>query len=295
MNITHLRSFYNAAKYKSISKAANELYLSQPGLSMQIKSLENCFGVLLLDRSRKGVELTEAGKIVFDYADAMLSLNDNIELSLKKLKQKHTTLEIGSCRSIGDYILPFTLYNFKQIHSDIDISVDIDSTFCIIKKVQDMTLNLGIIQESSVPNDLECKALPKDELILVASSDYEYEEISISDLYSIPIIVREKSSATRLNLENILRKNGVDIEKLNIIFSFNSPEAIKKSVILGKGLSFVPKITIKEELQTNVLKKVVVNNLDTRFNYYISYRKNHCFSKSEELFMEFMLSKQRCF
>lgn len=295
MNLIHLRSFYNTVKYKSISKAAKKLHLSQPGLSMQIQSLENTLGVCLLNRGRRGVELTEEGKIVYDYADAILALEDNIHLSLKKLEERNTDLNIGSCRSMGDYALPCTLYTFKQIYSDINISMHIDSTFSIIKKIQDMTLNLGIIQESSVPNDLECVSILSDELVLVASPDSTYNKISIDDIYNIPIVMREDSSATRLNLENILRKNGVDVDKLNIIFSFNSPEAIKQSVVSGRGLSFVPKITIRQELRNQTLKKVDVKGLDTKFSYYISYRKNYKFSKSEEIFMKFITSKSRCF
>ena len=196
---------------------------------------------------------------------------------------------------MGEYALPCTLYTFKQIYSDINISMHIDSTFSIIKKIQDMTLNLGIIQESSVPNDLECKVILSDELVLVANKDYPHSKIYISDLYDLPIVMRDYDSATRVNLENILKKNGIDINRLNVIFEFNSLEAIKQSVSSGKCFSFIPKITIRQELRDQSLKSVIVENLDTKFNYYISYRKKHTFSKSEKCFMKFILSKSRCF
>ena len=295
MNIIHLRSFYNTVKYKSISKAAKELHLSQPGLSMQIQNLENTLGVSLLNRSRRGVDLTDEGKIVYDYADSILSLEDNMLISLQNLSKRNNNIKIGSCKSMGEYALPCTLYTFKQIYSDINISMHIDSTFSIIKKIQDMALNLGIIQESSVPNDLECKVILSDELVLVANKDYPYSKIYISDLYDLPIVMRDYDSATRVNLENILKKNGIDINRLNVIFEFNSLEAIKQSVSSGKYFSFIPKITIRQELRDQSLKSVIVENLDTKFNYYISYRKNHTFSKSEKCFMKFILSKSRCF
>ncbi len=295
MNIIHLRSFYNTVKYKSISKAAKELHLSQPGLSMQIQNLENTLGVSLLNRSRRGVDLTDEGKIVYDYADSILSLEDNMLISLQNLSKRNNNIKIGSCKSMGEYALPCTLYTFKQIYSDINISMHIDSTFSIIKKIQDMTLNLGIIQESSVPNDLECKVILSDELVLVANKDYPHSKIYISDLYDLPIVMRDYDSATRVNLENILKKNGIDINRLNVIFEFNSLEAIKQSVSSGKCFSFIPKITIRQELRDQSLKSVIVENLDTKFNYYISYRKNHTFSKSEKCFMKFILSKSRCF
>lgn len=295
MNIVHLRSFYNTVKYKSISKAAKELHLSQPGLSMQIQNLENTLGVSLLNRSRRGVELTDEGKIVYDYADSILSLEDNMLISLQNLSERNNIIKIGSCKSMGEYALPCTLYTFKQVYSDLNISMHIDSTFSIIKKIQDMTLNLGIIQESSVPNDLECKVILSDELVLVANKDYPHNKISISDLYDLPIVMRDPDSATRVNLESILKKNGIDINKLNVIFEFNSPEAIKQSVYSGKCLSFIPQITIHQELRNQSLKKVTVENLNTKFNYYISYRKNHHFSNAEECFMKFILSKSRCF
>lgn len=295
MNIVHLRSFYNTVKYKSISKAAKELHLSQPGLSMQIQNLENTLGVSLLNRSRRGVELTDEGKIVYEYADSILLLEDNMLISLQNLSERNNDIKIGSCKSMGEYALPCALYAFKQVYSDLNISMHIDSTFSIIKKIQDMTLNLGIIQESSVPNDLECKVILSDELVLVANKDYVHNKISISDLYSLPIVMRDPDSATRVNLESILKKNGININKLNVIFEFNSLEAIKQSVSSGKCLSFIPKITIRQELRNQSLKKVTVENLDTKFNYYISYRKNHNFSKAEECFMKFILSKSKYF
>ena len=266
MNIIHLRSFYNTVKYKSISKAAKELHLSQPGLSMQIQNLENTLGVSLLNRSRRGVDLTDEGKIVYDYADSILSLEDNMLISLQNLSKRNNNIKIGSCKSMGEYALPCTLYTFKQIYSDINISMHIDSTFSIIKKIQDMTLNLGIIQESSVPNDLECKVILSDELVLVANKDYPHSKIYISDLYDLPIVMRDYDSATRVNLENILKKNGIDINRLNVIFEFNSLEAIKQSVSSGKCFSFIPKITIRQELRDQSLKSVIVENLDTKFN-----------------------------
>src|SRR3712207_209079 len=90
-------------KCNSISKAAKALHVTQPGLSMQLQNLEKELGVSLLNRSNKGVELTEEGKVVFDYANTMLSIQGNIERDLKSLQEEQQRLIIGSCKSVGEY------------------------------------------------------------------------------------------------------------------------------------------------------------------------------------------------
>ena len=114
MNLEYLQSFYVTVKSNSISKAAENLHLTQPGLSMQLKNLEKELGVTLLNRSNKGVEMTEEGKVVFDYAHTILDIKGNIERDLKSLHETVPTLIIGSCKSVGEYALPCSIYTFKK-------------------------------------------------------------------------------------------------------------------------------------------------------------------------------------
>ncbi len=121
MNLDYLRSFYITVQCNSISKAAKELHLTQPGLSMQIQNLEDEVGATLLIRSNKGVELTEEGRVVFEHAATMLSLENNIKIL--KIIEKSKTLSIVSCKSLGEYVLPCSIYTFKEIYTDVDVNL----------------------------------------------------------------------------------------------------------------------------------------------------------------------------
>ena len=115
MNLEYLHSFYVTVKFNSISKAADKLHLTQPGLSIQLKNLEKDLGVTLLNRSNKGVEMTEEGKVIFDYAHTLLDMKGNIERDLKSLHEDVPTLIICSCKCVGEYALPCSIYKFATI------------------------------------------------------------------------------------------------------------------------------------------------------------------------------------
>ena len=206
MNFEYLQSFYITVKYNSISKAASALHLTQPGLSIQLKNLEKEFGANLLVRSNKGVELTEEGKVVFNYADTILSIKGNIERDIKNLQQDIPKLLIGSCKSIGEYALPCTIFVFKKLHNELDINMEVNNSSEVVKKLCDHTINIGIIQDDPKEEGLEAKYLTSDELILVGNTNEDKECVTIEDLKKLPIILREESSNARYLLKRSLEK-----------------------------------------------------------------------------------------
>lgn len=295
MNLQYLRSFYVTVKLNSISKAARSLHLTQPGLSIQIQSLEKDLGVTLLTRSNKGVELTEAGEIVFDYAETILSMKENIERDLQNLKDNKKGLLLGSCKAIGEFALPCSLYIFKQEHPRVNIQFDISNTDEIISKIKNRTINLGIIQGNPMDEALYTENITCDRLLLVASIPSQREEISLNELKNLPLIFREPGSGTRQAIQQTLTTRGIDLEDLNVIYELNSMEAIKASVISGKGISFIPELTIKRELKDGILKEIKIENIDFYSHYYVAYRKDHCLNSEENQFIHFIKSSNRGF
>lgn len=295
MNLEHLQSFYMTVKQNSISKAAQILHLTQPGLSGQLKSLENELGVSLLTRSNKGVKLTEEGEVVFNYADTLLSIQGNIKRDLTNLHQDHPQLLIGSCKSVGEYALPCSIFTFKQLYENLDINVDVLNSTEVIEQLQDHTINIGIIQYDPNLEDLITQPIVSDKLLLVANNDYSPKKISLEELKQIPLILREQSSGTRYIIEQSLKEKGIELNQLNMIYSLNSPEAIKSSIASGRGYSFLPKLTLEQELKKESIKVVEVEDFDISFSYYIAYRKKYCFTECEETFVNFIHSNKRSF
>ncbi|WP_315115432.1 LysR family transcriptional regulator [uncultured Clostridium sp.] len=295
MNLEYLQSFYTTVNYNSISKAAFHLHLTQPGLSMQLKNLEKELGTSLLIRSNKGVKLTEEGKIVFNYADTLLSIKDNIERDLKNLQQDRPKLLIGSCKSIGEYALPCTIFVFKKLHKELDINMEVNNSYEVIKKLCDHSINIGIIQDDPKENSLDIEYITSDELILVGNNNEDIEHITIEELKKLPLILREESSNARYLVKNAFQEKGVLLEDLNVIYSLNSPEAIKSSILAGKGVSFLPKIIVKNELKKGLLKHITMDEIKIEFNYYLAYRKNYAFDRYEQMFVDFITSNKRTF
>ena len=295
MNLQYLESFYTAVKYNSISKAAAALHMTQPGLSLQLKNLENEMGTKLLLRSNKGVKLTEEGKVVYNYASTILSIKGNIKRDLNSLKESHPKLIVGSCRAVGEYALPCSIYIFKKFYSDVEIQVKLMNSSEVIKKLLDHTINIGILQDRPETDRVVTKTIISDELVLVGHNWDGKKTISVQELKQIPLILREKESSTTYLLEKALQEAGVNMDQMNIIYSLDSPAAIKSSVSAGDGFSFLPKLMIKKELKDGTLKQIAVQDLHICFHYHLAYRKEDMLTECEKKFVDFILSNRRGF
>ncbi|MBD5643025.1 LysR family transcriptional regulator [Clostridium botulinum] len=295
MNFEYLQSFYITVKCNSISKAAEALHLTQPGLSMQLKNLEKEIGADLLIRSNKGVRPTEEGKIIYNYADTILSMKDNIERDIKNIKKTRPKLIISSCKSVGEYALPCSIYIFKKFNKEVDIDMEILNSTEVMEKLCDHSSNIGIIQDLPKDKSIDAKLITSDELILVGNNKYNKDNITLEELKNLPLILREKTSSATYLVKKALSQKGVSIEDLNIVYNLNSPEAIKSSICAGKGFAFLPKLTVKKELKKESIKHINLENIDIKFNYYVIFRKNYVFTKCEKMFVDFIISRKRGF
>ena len=295
MNLDYLKSFFVIVESNSISKAAKKLHLTQPGLSMQLQSLENEIGAKLLTRSNKGVQLTEEGKVVFEHASTMISLENTIQNNLKNLKTKDTFLSISSCNSLGAYVLPCSIYTFKEIHPDLKVSLEVCSSKDVINKLINHQTNMGVLTYKYEDPGLSMHPLIEDNLVLVSNPKVEYSQIALDDLKNIPLIIQDEDSSIRKILSKSLKEHNISTDDLNTSLTINSSQSIKSAITSGHGFAFLPAIVVRQELRSNTIKKINVQDLDTKFNYYFAHRENHNFTKHEERFKKFVLSKKRCF
>ncbi|QUH24590.1 LysR family transcriptional regulator [Serpentinicella alkaliphila] len=295
MNLQYMKAFYVTVKVNSISKAAKILHLTQPGLSMQIQALEKELQVSLLNRSNKGVELTDAGKVVFDYATTILSLKDNIERDLESLKTDKKSLLIGSCKALGEYALPCSIYVFKHNHKDVDINIEISNTANVAENIINKTINIGILHGIVKSKGLCIEKITSDRLLLVTSLPLVKNEVSLEDFKRLPLIFRENGSGTRKTILDALTPFKIGYEDLNIIYELNSMEAIKTSVLSGKGISFIPELTIKRELKDGLLKEIKIDKLDLISDFYLAYNPDHYIINYEQEFIHFIKSSKRGF
>jgi DNA-binding transcriptional LysR family regulator len=295
MDINYLKSLYVTAQCNSISVAAKKLHISQPGLSFQLQSLESSVGKTLLKRSNKGVALTPEGEIVYNYAKSFITIENNMKKELKELGRANRELTIGACSSLADYALPCSAYTFKQIHDDIDINI-LSMTSCdVLKKLRDREINIGIIQSLNSNSNINEIPLIKSDIVLVCDYNVPTTSITINELMDLPLITREHSSIINESIAYNLKKLSLDFNNFNILFSLNSDEAIKRTLMHNESYAFLPELVIKHELHDKYLKKVFIKDLSLQCSYSLVYRNDYSLKNFEKLFKDFITSGHRCF
>lgn len=262
MKIYQFQIFNTVTKVKSFSKAASLLYLSQPAVSKHIKSMEEYYGAKLFERNNQGVALTEAGQTVYDYSKKILQVHDELEKEIDKhLNLENLNLIVGASVTPGDYLLPCTVWTFKDKHPKIDIELKINQTKQIIKKVIENEVNIGIV-EGEVPSEtnLNQEKIMSDKLQFITSPDCEQKTVTIKELQEIPLILLHEGFGIRQKLNEFLKLNGLKNEDLNIVMEMDSITAIKSAVASGSGVSILPYSSIKKEIYQQTIKTININN-----------------------------------
>ncbi|MFZ5942724.1 MAG: LysR substrate-binding domain-containing protein [Bacillota bacterium] len=296
MNLEYLKTFYLAVKSNSISKAAKLLNMSQPGVSIQIQSLEKELSTKLLERSNKGVELTDAGQIVYDYAVSILSIQENIERQLSSYKKQKTELIVSSCTTVGSYALPCSLYLFKEKYPHVNVLLDITNSTNVMENILQGSAKIGLIEGDIVNKQINKILVTSDILkIAVSPTAYAYDEITMEQFLTLPFIIRELGSGTRDVFSSTLSNAGINMQDVNVVMELCSAEAIKSAVVAGKGVSVFSDLAIKKELATGVLKEVRISGISFRANYYLVHNKNMGLVETEQDFYDFIMSNKRGF
>ncbi|MDW7675112.1 MAG: LysR family transcriptional regulator, partial [Bacillota bacterium] len=218
MNIYQLEVFCTVVNAKSISKAARKLHLSQPAVSQQIHAIENYYNVTLFNRSPQGVTLTDPGKLVFEYAQQMLALFGCLENSLDKLMgvEEHN-LVIGASTTIGNYIIPCSLWAFKQKNPKVSLRLDIKNSHEIFRGVLEGVYDLGLIEGDFPTDKLVKRKIHQYPLTIIAPNQSPWSSmssISLEQLTKTPIIFREKESGTRITFEKALKERGISFDNI---------------------------------------------------------------------------------
>jgi len=283
-----LEVFLRVYETKNFSKAAKELYLSQPTVTVHLKDLEHSLGVRLLDRDTRNVIPTKAGHIVYEYGKQMLRYYREMEKELHPYKELEGGLvEIGGSTIPGQYLLPRVIKLFKEIHPKILIFLKVSDTSGVIEGVLKGEFDLGVVGARTKQSELSFEPCCGDEIVLIAPQTFPKEELDLKDLYELPLIKREEGSGTWKNVLYSLEKAGLNPSKLNIVGEMGSTEAVKSAVREGLGLSFVSKRAISLETSLNLLKEVKIKNFKINRQFYLVYFKNKHFSPATEKFFKF--------
>jgi DNA-binding transcriptional LysR family regulator len=255
MNFIHLKAFYNVAKYKSFTLAACKLNVSQSTLSLQVQDLERQYDIPLLKRTKKTVELTDEGKIVFSYAKRIFSLAHEMEETIEDLDRTQSgKLKIGSTPLLARYMLPNIILALKKSNPELRIQLDTGLSGEILNKVIDFEYHVGLIGRVSYPGNVIYRQISKQKLHLITVDSID-DQLCLKDLSNYPLILREEGSATREYIINEFAKRNIP---LNNYIESQNPDAIKRMVHFGMGGAFFPSYSIEEDVQEGRFRKIEI-------------------------------------
>jgi DNA-binding transcriptional LysR family regulator len=268
--------FRAVAEHLSFRKAAEELYLTQPAVSLQIKALEEDLGVQLFDRAGAHIRLTGAAIILLGYCGQVSKLLLDAEHEIAALSGEHAgQLALGASTTIAQYVLPRLLGEFRREHPRVHLTLISGNTEHIVEAVEKQQILLGLIEGPARSREVKTVPFLEDELVLIASTAHEWAErpsVSCSEITSTPLLMRERGSGTRHVIELALQRQGVKRKSLQIVMELDSTEAIKSAVDAGLGVGFVSRWAIAKDLRLdNSFKIVTVEGLTIKRQFLIVY------------------------
>ena len=292
MNLKQLEAFVQVAEGKSFSKAAKELFLTQPTISAHIASLERELNARLFVRNTKEVSLSEDGKDLYRYAKQIIDLQ-------KQIEERFETEEEGSrhCITIAastipaQYLLPRVLKRFNEKYPDEQIKIMESDSSKVVSQIVDHIVDVGFT--GTVLEKKHCRYLPfyKDKLAVITPNTERYRRLKeespegIDWILEEHLIMREEGSGTRKEAEEQLKAAGIPAEKLDVIASIGNQETIKKSVIQGMGVSILSRLAAKNEVESGQVLQFPIPDSDEGRDLNLVFNKNHPLSRSVQRFI----------
>lgn len=270
MNINYesYKIFYHVALNQSISKVADKLLISQPAVSYQIKVLEEQLGITLFVRTKKGVTLTDEGKILYSYISKGIENFINGENALTNLKNlDYGIIRIGASTTVSKHVLMPYLKIFHKLYPNIEINITNNLTEELMRELRNGNLDILILNlPMKEGKDLDIKNILEVQDIFVANKDYYdilNKKISLNDLNNYPLLFQKKPSNTRDYLDNYLNTNKIKLIPKMEIVSYN---LIMDFIKIGFGIGYATKEFIKEELNNGDLYELnVIPKIPKRF------------------------------
>jgi DNA-binding transcriptional LysR family regulator len=285
-----LQVFQAVAKRLNFTKAAAELFITQPAVTKHIHELERHFKTKLFDRNGSRIKLTHSGDVLLQHTEELFALYRNLEFEMNSLSLQHSgRLRLGASTTISQYVLPPVLAAFHKKFSDIKIILTTHNTEKIEEALKNKEIDLGLIEGSSKSAAIKYTEFLKDEIVLVASnmnSTGRKEVIKPGDLPTIPLLLREQGSGTLEVIAKKLKTFGLKLSDLKVEMQLSGTESMKSYLLHSKCMAFLSIHSILNELQKKDFRIIDIKGMDIeRFFYFIQLQGQA--ASLPELFMKF--------
>lgn len=291
MNLKQLEAFVYVAEKKSFSKAAKELFLTQPTISAHISSLEKELNVRLFVRNTKEVNLSTEGRKLYERAKKMVELEKEIEETFFHEEDEKTCITISASTIPAQYLLPKILAKFSDKYPEEQFKIKESDSAQVVEQVVNRQTDIGFT--GTMLDRKHCIYMPfyEDELIVITPNQEKFRNLQKDDNHADwiqrePMIMREEGSGTRKEAEKQLKRKGVFVETLNIVASIENQETIKRSVENGMGISIISKLAAKREIENGKLLGFPLTEGESVRNIYMVYNKDIRLSHITEKFIK---------
>jgi DNA-binding transcriptional LysR family regulator len=295
MDTRQLAAFVAVVEKKSFSQAAERLGVTQPAISLQIRSLEERLGRRLLDRSGRRVEPTEAGLVLYRKAQRILQLEHQLdeELAREETGALHGTLALGASTGPGGHLVPLLLCEFQREHPDLTVSLTISDTDRVIDEVADRELELGVVGALRRNRALEFEPLVRDEIVLAVPPGHPYagKQMPLEQLRREQYIAMQEGAGVRHVIEEELRAAGLRVRDLESQLELGLQESVKSAVAAGYGVTFISRTAIEGELAAGTLAAASIKGLEPARQIYVVRASGRVPTRAAAEFLTFARSR----
>lgn len=289
MNLQQLRTFRVVAQQRSYSRAAQLLYLSQPGVSLQVRALEQSIGMPLFERSGRQLRLTEAGVALLDYADRILSLVDESQQALEELgNARRGIVRVAASTTAGIYIVPRALGGFHRQNPGVRLTLDVVNRFTVAERLLRDEVDVAVMGLIEDAHDLQVEPFLPNELVVIASPHHplaQRKHIAVSELVNDTMLLREQGSGTRTDIERMFAQGKLVMRQG---MELRSSGAIKQAVAADLGIAIIPLHAIELELLARRLVTLDVEGFPVRRDWSIARRAGRRLSAAANVLWDYL-------
>lgn len=294
MNYTlhQLQIFLRIAETGSITKAAEELHLTQPAVSIQLKNLQDQFEIPLTELIGRKLYITDFGKEIAVAAEKILAEVDAVNYKTLAYKGKLTGRLRISVVSTGKYVMPYFLADFMKQHEGIELMMDVTNKARVVDSLEKNEVDFALVSVLPEKLAIEKEELLQNKLYLVGNTGKKFGKKRVDKklLENLPVIYREEGSGTRIVMEEFIRKNNLSIRKK---MTLTSNEAVKQAVIAGLGYSIMPLIGIKNDLNNRSVQIIPVGGLPIKSMWWLVWLKNKKLSPVADEYMKYLREQKQ--
>jgi len=292
MDTRQLHAFCEVVERKSFSQAAERLGVTQPAVSLQIRSLEQRLGRQLLDRSGRRVEPTEAGRRLYASAQRLLALEEHLleELDADDEGAITGTLEIGASTGPGVTVVPLLLCEFQEQFTDVRVRLTVSDTQTLVDQVAERALELGIVGAGRRHRGVSFEPFFRDEVVLVCPPGHRFADrtLSLDELRSEPLIMMQPGAGVRAVIEEELRGAGIRLRELDVRLELGLQESARSAVRAGHGVTFISRSAVEADLDAGTVAGARVEGLEPAREISLVRAAGRAPSRAAEAFVAFL-------